>query len=393
MGKRRVVGPFAYISPQMEEILAQRRPPTLKRSNSGSSNASSSHGQTEGKCCPYQDVRYVTLLEVKGSFLRRSSVGIDNESKALCSKLLASDQTIPQESLFRDDLLDITCDRIYFKNKARVFRDITPLLVPSAENLFIHGSAHLKILQESVNDCWDSSIPLSPPQPQPDYSVGFSREAFSPQQLTKLAPSVGDIMDYDRSFFLATYYIYFPFLACEVKCGSESLEAADRQNAHSMTLAVRAIVKLFRAVKRENELNRQILAFSISHDNHCVRIYGHYPVINGNDVKYYRYSIHSFPFRALEGKEKWTAYRFTKNVYDLWMSSHFKRICSAIDQLSDPFVKPPLPATGLSLGLVSHRPEPDADSVSMSEPSASQVAEQGQSSTKGDVTPGTPVTD
>ena len=60
--------------------------------------------------------------------------------------------------------------------------------------------------------------------------------------------------------------MYFPFLTCEVKCGAAALDIADRQNAHSMTMAVRGIVELFRLVKREKELHREILAFSISHD-------------------------------------------------------------------------------------------------------------------------------
>ncbi|OJD32445.1 uncharacterized protein BKCO1_380008 [Diplodia corticola] len=34
-----------------------------------------------------------------------------------------------------------------------------------------------------------------------------------------------------------------------------------------------------------------------------------------------------------DGKEKWTAYKFTKNVYDNWMPAHFKRICAAIDEI------------------------------------------------------------
>jgi hypothetical protein len=61
---------------------------------------------------------------------------------------------------------------------------------------------------------------------------------------------------------MATWQMYFPFLTCEVKCG-----AAGRQNAHSMTLAVRGVVELFRLVGREKELHREILAFSISHDD------------------------------------------------------------------------------------------------------------------------------
>ncbi|EXJ82325.1 hypothetical protein A1O3_06138 [Capronia epimyces CBS 606.96] len=37
--------------------------------------------------------------------------------------------------------------------------------------------------------------------------------------------------------------------------------------------------------------------------------------------------------RHRNGLEKWTAYRFMKNVYDIWMPTHFKGICSAIDEL------------------------------------------------------------
>jgi hypothetical protein len=34
-----------------------------------------------------------------------------------------------------------------------------------------------------------------------------------------------------------------------------------------MTLVVRGVVELFRLVKREKELRREILAFSVSHDH------------------------------------------------------------------------------------------------------------------------------
>lgn len=131
---------------------------------------------------------------------------------------------------------------------------------------------------------------------------------------------------------MATYYMHFPFFTCEVT--SLSLDIADRQNAHNMTLAVRGVVELFRLVKREREIDREILAFSISHDNCAVRIYGHYPVIDEkNNISYYRHSIRAFFFTALDGKEKWTAYKFVRNIYDEWMPMHFKRICSAIDDL------------------------------------------------------------
>jgi hypothetical protein len=260
-----------------------------------------------------------------------SDLGITDKSKEEYQNLLNSGQTVLKDSLFRDDLFKSTCRKIQNKNEIRVIRDISLLIVPSAETLITYGAKHLEILIESTNEGWNNSIPVTKPRPQPDYSVGFRREAFTDDQLNKLQPFVGEFTD--TSFFMATYYMYFPFLTCEVKCGAAVLDVADRQNVYSMTIAVRGIVELFKLVKREKEFYREVLAFSISHDHRAVRIYGHYPVTDGDKTTFYRHPIREFSFTELEGKEKWSAYKFTKNVYDIWMPTHFKRICSVIDEL------------------------------------------------------------
>jgi hypothetical protein len=64
-----------------------------------------------------------------------------------------------------------------------------------------------------------------------------------------------------------------------------------------------------------------------------VRIYSHYSIIDGPNTTFYCYLIKRFDFTSEDGKEKWTAYKFTKNVYDIWMPTHFKRICLVIDKL------------------------------------------------------------
>ena len=61
-------------------------------------------------------------------------------------------------------------------------------------------------------------------------------------------PFVSKVVDTFTSIFIATWQIYFPFLTCEVKCGATAFDIADRQNAHSMTLAVKGTVELFRLV-------------------------------------------------------------------------------------------------------------------------------------------------
>ncbi|KAK0829687.1 hypothetical protein LTR03_016079 [Friedmanniomyces endolithicus] len=323
----------------MNYLLARKKSATSlgrKKSDPGSVTPSSTmpsdEKPREAKSAPYARSSYATILATRGSFMDKSEQGITHRSKGLCSSLLEKAQTVPLESLFRDDLFETTCHNIRDRNEAMVIRDIAPLIVPSAQTLATYGATHLERLTESVNEGWNSAIPVYGPRPQSDYSVGFGRSAFTDDQLEKLKPFVGDIAETLTSYFMATWRMYFPFLTCEVKCGAGALDIADRQNAHSMTIAVRAVVELFRYVKREKEVDREILAFSISHDHRTVRIYGHYAVIEGREPKYYRNPIRTFDFTELDGKEKWTAYKFTKNVYDIWMPKHFQRICSAIDK-------------------------------------------------------------
>lgn len=127
--------------------------------------------------------------------------------------------------------------------------------------------------------------------------------------------------------------MYFPFVTCEVKYGAVALDIADRQNAHSMTLAVRAIVELFRRPKLQGGIDREIVAFSISHNRSIVRIFGHYPVIDRKDTQYYRHSIREFSFTDLDGKEKWTAYKSARSVYDDYMPGHLEQISSVVDAI------------------------------------------------------------
>ncbi|KAK0703378.1 Hsp70 protein-domain-containing protein [Lasiosphaeria miniovina] len=149
----------------------------------------------------------------------KSDLGVTNTSKKLCHTLLGKKQTIPRDSLFRDDIFESTCRVMEDKNEAIVIRDIIRDITPLI----------------------------------PDYSVGFRREAFTEDRLSKLSPFIGDWISGDwisgdLSFLMATYLMYFPFLTCEVKYGAAALDTADRQNAHSMTIAARAVIELFEDV-------------------------------------------------------------------------------------------------------------------------------------------------
>ncbi|KAK3693110.1 hypothetical protein B0T22DRAFT_525606 [Podospora appendiculata] len=298
-----------------------RLPLARKKSSSNLTSTTPCDQRLMEKSVPYQDERYETLLEIKGSFIAKAPSGLTAASQSLCQSPLETTSPVPSDSLFRDDVFDTTCQRMRNENKARVIQDISRLIVPSAGSLATFGAVHLDILTESVNEAWSNSIPFTSTQPHPDYSVGSKRDAFTKDQLDKLAPFIGDFIAGDQSFFMATYYF------------TSSLNIADRQNAYRMTLAVRAIVEIFRTCKREEEVNRKILALSVSHEHASVQIYGHYQVIDGKDTQYYRHPIRKILLTELDGRDKWTAYRFTRNVYDMWMPKHFEDICSAIDQL------------------------------------------------------------
>jgi hypothetical protein len=109
---------------------------------------------------------------------------------------------LPQESLLRDDLFEKACEKIQNRNEATVIQDIARLIVPSAETLATLGSKHLKSLVESAKEGWNNSIPITQTRPQPDYAVGFGREAFTEDQIKRLQPFVGELTD--TSYFMNT---------------------------------------------------------------------------------------------------------------------------------------------------------------------------------------------
>ncbi|KAK1080729.1 hypothetical protein LTR33_005291 [Friedmanniomyces endolithicus] len=147
----------------------------------------------------------------------------------------------------------------------------------------MRGETHLQRPIDSVNEGWNNSFPITKTRPQPDFAIGFRREAFAQDQLDRMHRIVGVFNE--QSYFMATRYMSFPFLTCEVTCGAAALDVADRQNAHNTAIAVKTVVELLRAVKLEKELHRKVLAFSVSHDHRTIRIHGDYAEITESETK------------------------------------------------------------------------------------------------------------
>ena len=318
----------------MSQPLTQKRStPSLSKHESDISGVS----LREGKNPAVRSRRYEQILESVGIYMGQPEPHLRaaQTDKVFCQELVLQEQPVPKDSLFNDDLFESTCEDIANRNKARVMQDIGRLIVPAPEELFRRGAKHLKHLIETVDENWIKSIPLvKGPRPQPDFAVGLKSSAFTSDQLKKLQPSIGDWQTTSR--LVATDEMYFPFLTAEVKCGNEALNIADRQNAHSAAVAANAVIELYKMVSRQDELHRRILTYSISHDNEAVRIYGYYALIEEKHAIFHRHPIEKFDFTSDDGKEKWTPYTFTRNVYDKFYPIHHNRICSAVDQLPNP---------------------------------------------------------
>lgn len=121
------------------------------------------------------------------------------------------------QKLLKRSKMFLRTRKIEDRNEARVIQVISRLIVPSAETLATYGATHLDHLIEGVNEGWTGSIAVEGfPRPQPDYSIGFRRSAFTNEQLNKLDPLIGSVYDGGRLFKL--------WVVCPLKPGSAAME-------------------------------------------------------------------------------------------------------------------------------------------------------------------------
>ncbi|KOS40530.1 hypothetical protein ACN38_g8617 [Penicillium nordicum] len=128
--------------------------------------------------------------------------------------------------------------------------------------------------------------------------------------------------------------MYFPYLTAEIKCGNQALDFADRQNTHSMCIALRAVVSLCQAAGCTEEVHRRILGFSISHDLGGLRIYGYYPEIDDGKVSFYRWPVAQPNIWAKE--TRWTCYQFVENLDREFLPIHTHRLMRILEEVPDP---------------------------------------------------------
>jgi hypothetical protein len=283
---------------------------------------------------------YESVLAEHGVYMEeltgRSLVG--HASWALSRALLQGQYDEPEYTPYPLSKFLAVWQLAQSRNEFRIYRDITPLLVPSAEILHILGHDDLAHIREEISVEWTKANTLGGPKPKPDFAVGIARSAFSEEEITKLK----NYTAFERPTFFAGN-LYFPFLLCEAKCGNEAINRADRQNMHSSSIAVNAIVQLYRSVNESqaSQLSGRVLVFSISHDNELVKLYGHFAIIEGGRITFYRFLIARIDIAPIavdrEESRGWKrTYDFVREIYHKFYPQHLQRIRDILGEMDDP---------------------------------------------------------
>lgn len=324
------VDPFEVMSQPSSKRSRSRSISTDRgRARSVSSDNSESSSARDTRSYAYRAVNYVTILETKGCFMRQSSAGPVTEDVALCERLLSQPIVPPRGTLLEDEYTIAFHDALQNRSEARLLVDLHPLIMPSAENQYIQGNESLKNVIDGYNDPWLKTEPIYGPKPQPDHARGLRWSTFSDTQRRKLG-----IKPDEKSPYTVRDDMYFPYLTAEIKCGNQALDFADRQNMHSMCIALRAVVSLCQAAGCTEEVHRRILGFSISHDLGGLRIYGYYPEIDDGKVSFYRWPVAQPNIWVKENR--WTCYQFVENLDREFLPIHTDRLMRILEEVPDP---------------------------------------------------------
>ncbi|OJD33788.1 uncharacterized protein BKCO1_27000117 [Diplodia corticola] len=284
------------------------------------------------------------MAEVKQN---QSDADLKTESRTLLQTLTThSRKKVSDEApggKFHQDTIEALLERMHMQNERGVAQEMSAVVCPSAGALGDRSSSDKKLketysyLVNLWDQPWERSVlaPVFTKPPQPDYCVGFSRKAFSQSQRDTLT-----IMASEKTTFMQANRMYFPFLTCEVKAPTESIEVADNQNGYSMLVAVRSMVDLFRAAKTDFTGSGHIMAFSISYNHEWVYIHAYYPILDGEETTIYRRKVYKYNLSPDETTDTRRSWNFVRNVYEIWAPRLRDRLRDAIDAVAFNMVHP-----------------------------------------------------
>jgi len=315
-----------------------KRQRTSDRSQSGKDGKSPSYSQSrkDGDVPEQYTKSYEKYIFTQGLDMNyiKGMEFVSPDSKVACQELRKMECAAISPTIYSEDKILQVVYLCQNTNEAMVSRDITTLILPPIKALHLTDEAkRFKDFTDQVRARWHESWVLAGPRPEPDLTVGFLDSAFTVSENEKLTNYTSF-----ENLTRPTNEMCFPFLMCEVECGDKGLDYADRQNMHSCSVAVKALLKLeqkadqYREDKQFESLLGKILVYSISHDQNDARVWGHYALVEGGDWTYYRHPIGKFDI-AHEERGLLALHNFARNVLTVYAPKLLERLHKAIAAL------------------------------------------------------------
>lgn len=277
-------------------------------------------------------------MEQHGIFMKTSNA-IQGASEDLCNELTEGNRAPISYPTFPAERVSEVLEQVANANEGKIQRDILPWVVPSAVHLRLWGESGMEHIAEEIQAEWKRCATMGSTCPKPDYTVGLTRNAFSRDEFEALQNYATTTKP-----FLFTPELCFPFLVCEAKSGEEGLNKAHRQNIHSASIAIRAIIELCWAAygksnPRVQDLYGQVLVFTVSHNHEMVYLSGHFAALADgtfDKLEFYRYPFAMFSLSLVKGRDRNKPYNVVRNIYDKFAPVHVKRIKDAAQNLPKP---------------------------------------------------------
>lgn len=108
------------------------------------------------KNAQYKNSDYAIELENKNNYMYKFTSNITDINRKFCQILLKKEQTISQNTLFRDNLFDKICRKIQNRNEIMIIRNIDLLIVFFVQTLTIYDVIHFNHFYKTINENWNS---------------------------------------------------------------------------------------------------------------------------------------------------------------------------------------------------------------------------------------------
>lgn len=288
----------------------------------------------EVKSPQYTSIEYEFRLEQKGSYMRESSVRFTDTGRNLCQISLWEEQKTPQDTLFRDDFSRKLVKRHEEGVKQwLIIRNTFSPICSSAENL--NHLRHEKSQRLIWNCHWEM---YRDDRVQRMFFVslrlfGWVRAIFVDLKIGEQAQSVcGKARTQIYHLFHGYYADVLFFLHLWGDIHRSRCCRLSKHPEHKRRF--KRSYRLFGWVRREKERDREISAFSISHDHELVKIYGRYPVIKGDKATLYRHPTSRLQFPSPGRQRILNRPQNSSRVFMIIIRSNFRRVEAVQEAMS-----------------------------------------------------------